>query len=125
MISFDGAGDFLDEVADSLPQEFFRNLNGGIRLVPETKHHPVDPDGLLIMGEYQVDPVFGRSIVIYYGSVSSGYAHLSESGVKAELRRILLHEFTHHLESLAGERGLEIKDKVFLEQFLDKKSHHS
>ena len=26
------------------------------------------------------------------------------------------HEFTHHMEGLAGERGLEIKDEAFLEE---------
>ena len=29
---------------------------------------------------------------------------------KEELRNVLIHEFTHHLESLVGERDLEIED---------------
>jgi hypothetical protein len=42
---------------------------------------------------------------------------LDAEGQKAELRRILRHEFTHHLESLAGEKGLEIKDRIEIEKY--------
>ena len=36
---------------------------------------------------------------------------------KRELHDTLAHEFTHHIEGLAGERGLELKDAQFMEDF--------
>ena len=63
------------------------------------------------MGEYVEDPYMGRMIYIYYGSFLEVYGELGEKELEEELRETLLHEFTHHMESLAGERGLEIKTK--------------
>ena len=34
-----------------------------------------------------------------------------------ELYTTLAHEFTHHIEGRAGERGLERKDEQFMEEF--------
>ena len=34
-----------------------------------------------------------------------------------ELYTTLSHEFTHHVEGLAGERGLEIKDELEMEEY--------
>ncbi|MDR1754967.1 MAG: hypothetical protein LBR74_08745, partial [Eubacterium sp.] len=59
----------------------------------------------------------GRYINIYYGSFVRARGYLDAEGQKAELRRILRHEFTHHLESLAGEKGLEIKDRIEIEKY--------
>jgi hypothetical protein len=40
------------------------------------------------------------------------------------MREILIstlkHEFRHHLESLAGDRSLEIKDEAFIEDYLNR-----
>lgn len=33
MISYDEAGRVLDEAVDSLPEEIFRDLNGGVNLI--------------------------------------------------------------------------------------------
>jgi len=59
-------------------------------------------------------------IAIYYGSFERVYGHLSRESLKEQLAHTLKHEFTHHLESLAGERGLEIKDAKFLEDYLNR-----
>ena len=32
----------------------------------------------------------------------------------------ILHEFTHHLESLAGERGLEFQDHTDMKKYRDR-----
>jgi hypothetical protein len=45
------------------------------------------------------------------------FGHLTPAQFKEELRETLLHEFTHHLEFLAGERGLEIKDAIAMEKY--------
>jgi len=106
----------LDEIADGLPKDFYKELNGGIILSPDTKMHPESHESgnLYIMGEYHNDRKgyggLGRYIVMYFGSFVMLYPNLPPERLKAELRRVLIHEFTHHLESLAGERDLEIED---------------
>jgi len=106
----------LDELAGELPQEFYRDLNGGILLSPEVKHHPEEP-GLYVMGEYHTHPALGRYIIIYYGSFQRVYGGLPPAHWKRELRRTLRHEFTHHVESLAGAKDLERKDAENIERY--------
>ena len=75
-------------------------------------------DDLFIMGEYHDDPALGRYIVIYFGSLLEVMGEdVSPEEAKEELRETLRHEFTHHIESLAGERGLEIKDALEMERY--------
>ncbi|MBO4879240.1 MAG: hypothetical protein IK064_02590 [Clostridia bacterium] len=108
-----------DEVAAELPREFYEKLSGGINLTDRTKVHPKsEPDRpLLILGEYRNDRNLGRSIMLYGGSILRTYGHLGEAALKDELRRIIRHEFTHHIESLSGERGLEIRDAQRLAEY--------
>lgn len=110
-------GDILDRLAEELPREFYRDLNGGILLVPEEKVSPYGPD-LRIMGEY-ITSQAGRMIKIYYGSFAHMYSWMDKAQLTEQLREVLRHEFTHHIESLAGERGLEIKDEAQIRQYLD------
>ena len=119
MLSFDQAGDLLDEIAEDFPQEFYRELNGGISLLPEAKRDPRMPGSdLYIMGEYCNDQM-GRYINLYYGSFAAlaKQEGWSDEDWEDELYGTLAHEFTHHIEGLAGERGLEIKDEAFLEEY--------
>ena len=75
---------------------------------------------MYIMGEYCNDQM-GRYINLYYGS----FAVLAEEedwtrrNWEEELYETLAHEFTHHIEGLAGERGLEVKDEAFLDRYRD------
>lgn len=103
--------DMLEHISDEIPQDFYKELSGGVVLVEYTKKHAeTRPDyPLYIMGEYQRSNL-GRQIIIYYGSFKNAYRHLSEKKLYERLKETLLHEFTHHLENLAGERGLEMKD---------------
>jgi hypothetical protein len=111
---------WLDEIAESLPEEIFKDLNGGVLLLPQYKISPyAKADDLFIMGEYRVDRFLGRMINIYYGSFVRLYFHAPEHIVKTQLRHTLCHELTHHLESLAGERGLEIVDAERLQRYLN------
>ena len=117
ILSFDQAGDLLDEMAEEFPEEFYAQLNGGISLLPEAKEDPEGED-LYIMGEYCND-MMGRYIVLYYGSFAA-LARLedwTEEDWEDELYTTLSHEFTHHMEGLAGERGLEIRDELEMEQY--------
>lgn len=111
---------WLDEIAESLPDEVFQDLNGGVLLLPQYKLSPHAKAGdLFIMGEYSVQHYLGRMIYIYYGSIIHIYGNAPDQVIKRELRRILCHELIHHLESLAGERGLEIEDSERLRRYLD------
>ena len=110
MFSIQETNDILDEIADSIPYELYRELNGGIVLLPEAKLHPkaVDND-LYIMGEYHSSLAMGRYIKIYYGSFCKVYGH------------VLLHELRHHNESLAGYEDLILYDEDTIANYLKRK----
>ncbi|MFA5522889.1 MAG: metallopeptidase family protein [Tissierellales bacterium] len=116
--SIDEVHEMLDQIAEEIPPYFFKQLNGGIVLLPEYKIHSEsgDEDTLHILGEY-CRSITGRHIVIYYGSFEKVHAGESNLTLRKKLKDILLHEFTHHLESLAGERGLEIKDYYDIQEY--------
>ena len=119
MLTFDQAGELLDEMAEAFPEEFYRVLNWVILLLPEAMPDPDFPDEeLYIMGEY-CDDQMGRYINLYYGSFAAlaGMEGWTDEEWEDELYTTLAHEFTHHIEGLAGERGLEVRDETFLEQF--------
>ena len=118
MISIDETGEMLDEIAEELPKEFYEKLNGGILLLPEVKIHPESKNNdLYIMGQYHYSSVMGRYIEIYYGSFAKVYGKLPKEEYKDKLRHTLIHEFTHHIEGLSGEHGLEMKDKIEIEKY--------
>ncbi len=57
----------------------------------------------------------GRGIVLFYGSFLKVYPGLREDErAKGLIMDVLKHELTHHLESLAGARDLEIADAARL-----------
>ena len=118
MISIDRVHEMLEQIAQEFPEEFYEDLNGGISLLPEVKYSPyARHNDLYILGEYHRD-VMGRYIYIYYGSFVRTYGHLEEPAFYQELRKTVAHEFTHHMEGLAGERGLEVQDKEDLADYL-------
>ena len=120
--SIDEVHRILDEISEELPEAFFRELNEGVVLLPQVKLHPESrsSDKLYIMGKY-VRSITGRHIIIYYGSFERVYGNLSEEALKKKLKDTLIHEFTHHMESLAGEKGLEIKDDEDMARYRNKK----
>lgn len=121
MISIDEMEAMLDEIASEIPHELYNELNGGVILLPEAKPHPQSKNNdLYVLGEYHCDGNMGRFIAIYYGSFSYVHGNLTKSRLKAQLKKTLKHEFRHHLESLAGERDLEIIDEQHIAEYLDK-----
>ena len=122
MFSIDEINEMLDEVAAEFPEELFRELNGGVSLLPETKLSEADPDGgLYTLGEYRRDQL-GKYIIIYYGSVCAVHGRASRESMKRHLKRLLSHELTHHMEALAGARDLEIKDEMDMDDYFQRKS---
>ena len=118
MITIEEMEEMLDELAAELPERFYEELNGGILLLPETRLSPEAlDDDLYTLGEYHYSYSMGRYITIYYGSFDALYGHLAPQEIKDRLRSTLRHEFTHHLESLAGEKDLEIEDERQLARY--------
>ncbi|MCL2044796.1 MAG: metallopeptidase family protein [Oscillospiraceae bacterium] len=118
MFSIDDVNDMLDEIADDMPLELFRHLNGGINLLPDAKRSSADPTGgLYTLGEYRQDQM-GRYIVLYYGSIRAVHGHETPNELYSSLKKLLLHELTHHIEALAGERSLEIEDERMIREYL-------
>lgn len=119
MIPLEDMEALLEEISGEFPEQLFDGLNGGIILLPEAKlnAHSRNND-LFILGEYHSGGNLGRYIAIYYGSFMHVYGHLGYMQLKEQLVHTLKHEFTHHLESLAGEKSLEVKDAMFLADYL-------
>jgi predicted Zn-dependent protease with MMP-like domain len=121
MVSIDKVEIILNELVDALPKQIFKNLNGGVVLLPDKKYNEVARDNdLIVLGEYYRSNTLGRYIKIYYGSIMEKYGHLSEDRLKIKLDKVLKHELTHHLESLAGERDLEKEDLKFISRYLQR-----
>lgn len=119
VLSFEEVEQYLNEAASELPSSIFKELNGGIVLLPETMPSKESVDGhLYTLGMYHYDPYgLGRYIAIYYGSflqVARGQAIVQQHEI---LRDLLHHELTHHIESLAGVRDLEVQDELFMQQY--------
>ncbi len=120
MVSIDEMEIMLDEIAKELPQEIFKQLNGGVVLLPEVKQHKESRNNdFFIMGEYHCNGNLGRYICIYYGSFMKVHGNSTKDYIKYQLEKTLKHELTHHLESLAGDRTLEIVDAKNLYRYLN------
>ncbi|MEE0420636.1 MAG: metallopeptidase family protein [Lachnospiraceae bacterium] len=118
MISFEAFEQMVADITETLPEEFFRELSGGVMVKEERKLHPQSVGAELnIMGEYRRHPHLGRFVVIYYGSFAAVYGYEGPEELRERVRKTILHEFRHHLESLAGERGLEVEDAIRLADY--------
>lgn len=113
-MTIDEAQVILEGLVNDLPERIFRDLNGGVLLLPNKVISPeAKKEDLYTMGEYCVHPTMGRLVKIYYGSLESVLGeNASENRWRRELKKVLHHELTHHLENLAGEKDLEIEDEI-------------
>ena len=105
MISIDEYKAIVSELMDELPEEFFRDLTGGV-IVSEAwviPDYAWDHD-IYIMGQYQVFSGI-RQIVMFKGSFDKVYSHVNAEEARNLLRGVLRHEFRHHLESIGGVRN--------------------
>lgn len=122
MVDFSDFEDIVYEIVDTLPEDFFRELDGGVMVKENRKVHPASTnDDLSILGEYHRDRYLGRYVVIYYGSYMAVYGYLDAVSLRERLRKTILHEFRHHLESLAGERDLEVEDAIQIAAYKNRK----
>ena len=102
MISFEEYRDIVSELMDELPDEFFRELSGGV-VASEATVIPNYAQGndLFTLGTYQVFSRV-RQITMYKGSFDRAYPQADEGQAKEILRGVLRHEIRHHLEFLGG-----------------------
>lgn len=98
----------LDEACEALPQEIFRELNGGVNLQPDVKK---DGSGSVILGLYHHNEL-GRYVEIFYGSICALYGDIPAEKFRERLTKTLHHELQHHIENLAGDRTLEHWDEA-------------
>ena len=92
----------VSELLDEFPEEFFRELTGGV-VVSEAAAAPdyARGDDLYTLGQYRFFAGV-RQIVIYKGSFDRVYPDADENAARSILRGVLRHEFRHHLEFLSG-----------------------
>ena len=114
MISIEEFREITADLLDELPQEFFRELSGGV-IVSERLVAPDYAAGndLYTMGQYQVYSG-GRQITIFKGSFDRAYPQADAEETREILRGVLRHEFRHHLEFLGGihnSSSLEAEDE--------------
>lgn len=107
MLTYEQAGDVLDDLVDELPEEIFKNLNGGVSFVEDAVR---SDDGRYTLGMYFRDKM-GRHIELYYGSFTELYGDMDDETFRRRLKSTLHHELTHHIESQAGDRSLERWDE--------------
>ena len=131
MFTIDETQAMLEPLVEELPPYFFTELNGGVNLSEAAPLHRESRVGhrLYILGEYHNSSQMGRYIILYYGSLRRCYGRLKREDYIEVLRRVLRHEFRHHIEALAGERGLEIEDaeeiRAYLARYGDEASDYA
>ena len=102
----------LGQLTQRLPTPVFDGLNLGIGVSEEMRFHAASRPGepRYTLGEYRVSHQMGRGIMLFYGSFMAVFPYLSEEEMTLEIDKVIKHELTHHLESQAGSRDLEIAD---------------
>ena len=123
MISLAEYRRIITELMDELPDEFFRELSGGV-IVSEAMVIPDYARGndLYTMGQYQVYNGI-RQIVMFKGSFDRAYPQADVARARVLLRGILRHEFRHHLEFLGGvhnSSSLEAEDEREKQAYLSR-----
>lgn len=61
MMTIDEFEEAMDQIAEELPEEFYRELNGGILILPEKRKSPyAKADDLWVLGMYVHSSSMGR-----------------------------------------------------------------
>ena len=123
MIGLEEYRSIVSELLDELPEEFFRELTGGV-VVSEAALAPDYAVGgdLYTLGQYRTYHGV-RQIVMYKGSFDRLYPQADAAEARDILRDILRHEFRHHLEFLGGihdETSLEARDRREKQAYLSR-----
>ncbi len=114
MIRMEEYKKIVSELLDELPEEFFRDLSGGVIVssafvIPDYARE----NDLYTLGLYKVFSGV-RQIVMFKGSFDRAYPQAGADEARNILRGVLRHEFRHHLEFLSGihdSSSLEAEDR--------------
>ncbi len=114
MISTEEYKGIISDLMDELPEEFFRELTGGV-IMSEALVIPdyARENDLCTLGQYQVYSGV-RQIVMFKGSFDRLYPQADVPQAREILRGVLRHEFRHHVEFLGGihnSSSLEAEDE--------------
>ena len=124
MCTFEEVAQMLDEIVEELPSPLLEGLNGGIVLLPYTRHNSSIPsDKYYVLGTYHSTRQMGKWIELYYGSFSALYGYYPPERLKAELTHVVHHELRHHVETRAGCDDLAREDAAYVAEALQKISH--
>lgn len=105
MMTFEAFNTYVTEVLDhEIPQDLLKGLNLGVIVVPRLERNKAERN-FIIKGHY-VQNKLGKQIILYYGSFRYLFANKTEDEWKDEILSTIKHEFTHHLEALAGQEDL-------------------
>ena len=125
--AYEEFNEILSELMDELPQEFFKELHGGVIISERAPLSEYDRAGdLYVFGQYRRSSI-GRQITIFKGSFDRmhGSAWLTDSNererIKIHLREVLRHEFRHHMEFMAdihNSESLEREDERAIKAYL-------
>jgi len=112
----------VSDLLDELPQEFFRELSGGV-IVSEATLIPsyAQQNDLYTLGLYKIFSPGVRQIILYKGSFDRAYPYAGQEEARELLRSVIRHEFRHHLEFLAGvhdSTSLEAADEKEKREYL-------
>ncbi len=123
MISLEEYKEIIADLLDELPEEFFRELSGGVivsraAVLPDFAR---DSD-IYTLGRYEVS--YGmRQIKMFKGSFDRLYPQADAEEARELLRGILRHEFRHHLEDLGdihNSSSLEAEDERERQEYLSR-----
>ena len=126
MISTEEYKAIISDLMDELPEEFFRELTGGV-IMSEALVIPdyARDNDLYTLGQYQV--CYGlRQIVMFKGSFDRLYPQADMAQAREILRGVLRHEFRHHIEFLGGihnSSSLEAEDERKKQEFITRYSY--
>ncbi len=123
MIGIEEYKQIVSELLDELPEEFFRELSGGV-IVSEAFAVPdyARENDIYMLGLYKVFSGV-RQIILFKGSFDRVYPQADADEARSILRGVLRHEFRHHLEFLSGVHGpasLEAADEREKRAYLER-----
>ena len=105
-MTLDEFEEIVREEMELLPEYVHEELDGGVLVDAGAYLHPARlADDLYILGTYSSGGVFGKQIVLYYGSFMAVMGHAGEDRIRRQIRETLRHEFLHHMETRAGQFG--------------------
>ena len=102
-MTFDEFEEAVRQEIDALPEYVKEELNGGVLVdTAEYLHPQALAQDLYILGTYSNSWIYGKQIVLYYGSFMRTMGGAPFEVIRSQIRDTLRYEFLHHMETRAG-----------------------